>query len=149
MSFLNSVVVVSFSKVTLFIFSFNFFSLSLNAFLLLISLSSLLKLFHRIVPLNSPDWLKIDSVLISSSHLIFYFLYTFSGLKDLIKALLDLLKNKTYVFSSLALTIKITFAVALGGFFTKVVMLKFGGTLSDIALFSAAVYIPGNVSKYL
>lgn len=66
------------------------------------------------------------------------------GFKDLLKALVDLLKNKTYVFSSLALTIKITFAAALGGFYTKVLVLKFGGTFSEVALYSAAVFIPGN-----
>ena len=68
----------------------------------------------------------------------------FLGLKDLFKALVDLLKNKTYVFSSLALTIKIIFAAALGGFYTKVLVLKFGGTFSEVALYSAAVFIPGN-----
>lgn len=76
-----------------------------------------------------------------------YFLHVV-GLKDLLKALVDLFKNKTYVYSSLALTIKIIFAAALGGFYTKVLVLKFGGTFSEVALYSAAVFIPGNTRKY-
>ena len=79
-----------------------------------------------------------------SKHLFFLCV---AGFKDLFKALVDLLKNKTYVFSSLALTVKIIFAAALGGFYTKVLVLKFGGTFSEVALYSAAVFIPGNTRK--
>lgn len=71
----------------------------------------------------------------------------FAGFKDLFKALADLLKNKTYMFSSLALAIKIIFAAALGGFYVKVFVLKFGGTFSKAALYSAGVFIPGNTCK--
>eukprot|EP00795_Rhopilema_esculentum_P017325 gene17325-8903_t len=66
------------------------------------------------------------------------------GLVGLLRSLIDLLKNKTYVFSCLGLTIELIFAAALRGFYTKIIVLKFGGSLSKIALLSAAVFIPGN-----
>eukprot|EP00795_Rhopilema_esculentum_P017328 gene17328-8906_t len=66
------------------------------------------------------------------------------GLKGLLRSLIDLLKNKTYVFSCLGLTVKIIFAAALGGFYTKIIVLKFGGSLSQVSLLSAAVFIPAN-----
>ena len=72
----------------------------------------------------------------------------FSGLKGLLRSLIDLLKNKTYVFSCLGLTVKIIFAAALGGFYTKIIVLKFGGSLSQVSLLSAAVFIPANTREF-
>lgn len=65
-----------------------------------------------------------------------------TGLKDILKATLNLLRNKTFMFASLGLSIKILFGAALAGFFAKVVILKFGGSISEVALYSGVVFIP-------
>ena len=57
-------------------------------------------------------------------------------------ATLDLLKNATYVFTVLGVTVRTFFGSAIGSFFAKIVLLKFGGTSFQIALSIGAVMLP-------
>ena len=68
-------------------------------------------------------------------------------MKDILKATLNLLRNKTFMFASLGLSIELLFGAALVGFFAKVVILKFGGSISEVALYSGVVFLPSSTSR--
>lgn len=63
-------------------------------------------------------------------------------------ATIKLMKNKTFIFTVFALTVKTLYGSAIGSFFAKIVILKFGGTTFEVALATGAVLLPGMAGKY-
>ena len=58
-------------------------------------------------------------------------------------ATIRLLKNKTFICTVMALTVRTLYGSAIGSFFAKIILLKFGGTTFEIALATGAVLLPG------
>ena len=67
----------------------------------------------------------------------------FLDLRGLFIATIRLLKNKTFIFIVLAVTVRVLYGSAIGSFFAKIIVLKFGGRTSEIALATGAVLLPG------
>jgi len=65
------------------------------------------------------------------------------NLRGLFIATIRLLKNKTFIFIVLAVTVRVLYGSAIGSFFAKIIVLKFGGRTSEIALATGAVLLPG------
>ena len=72
---------------------------------------------------------------------------SFSGLKSFIIATIRLLKNGTFICSVLALTVRTLYGSAVGSFFAKLLLLKFGGSTSDISLATGVILIPGMAGR--
>ena len=58
-------------------------------------------------------------------------------------ATIKLFKNKTFICTVLAVTVRTLYGSAIGSFFAKIILLKFGGTTFEIALATGAVLLPG------
>ena len=71
------------------------------------------------------------------------------GWRDMIRATLQLFKNITYICSTLGLTVRTMYGVAIGSFFAKILVLKFGGSSYVVGIITGCVMVPGMFRKSL
>ena len=70
-----------------------------------------------------------------------------TGLKGFIKATLNLLKNKTLVFTCLAMSARVLVGVGVGPFISKLTVIKFGAKQSDSSFYTGIFLICGTTCK--
>eukprot|EP00794_Sanderia_malayensis_P000567 gene567-1225_t len=64
-----------------------------------------------------------------------------TGIRGLSKATLSLFKNKTFVFAALGQTVRVLHGASLGSFFSKIIILKFGGSSHNIGILTGIVLL--------
>eukprot|EP00794_Sanderia_malayensis_P000568 gene568-1226_t len=65
-----------------------------------------------------------------------------TGIRGFFRATLSLCKNWTFIFASLGLTVRVFFGSAMGSFFSKIILLKFGGSSYEVGMMMGVVLLP-------
>eukprot|EP00794_Sanderia_malayensis_P000574 gene574-1233_t len=65
-----------------------------------------------------------------------------TGIRGFFRAILNLCKNWTFIFASLGLTVRVFFGASMGSFFSKIIILKFGGSTNVVGMMMGVALLP-------